>query len=119
MDIEVDTDQLLIMEKDIKKSANSFVEEIDLWKKQIEELKKIWQGEADIFYSKIDEYLIKLNMISETEKIIGNVIKDSYNMYEEKDNLFTQQLKRDNSQYDDEEFAAKAGKSGRTEGDNA
>ncbi len=109
MDIEVDTNELKIIELDINKSANSFVEEIDLWKEQIERLKNIWQGEeANIFYSKIEEYILKLNMVSETEKIIGKAVRNSYEMYEEKDEYFKNALKNNNMQYDDEAFLKKA-----------
>ncbi len=105
MDIEVDTEQLKEMEIDINRSADSFSEEIDWWKEQIERLKNVWQGEdAEIFYSKIDPYLIKLNMVSESERMIGKAIKNSYEMYEEKDNLFTMELRKNNSQYDDSAY---------------
>jgi len=110
MDFEVDTDILRVTENQLYKNSNSFDQEIEEWKKQIERLKNVWSGEdADIFYTRIDEYLLKLKMVSETENIFGKALKQSYTTYEEQDEAFSTELKRDNEQYDDEAFLRETG----------
>ena len=110
MDFEVDTDELKMMEKRFADSSSSFSDEIKNIKDQVEILKKIWYGiDADSFYDKIDAYLIKLEMLSETDKIFSSAFKQSYINYEENDNELMELLKTENSQYEDEEFIASGG----------
>ena len=110
MDFEVDTDILRVTENTLHKDADRFNEELNLWNEEIDKLKTVWSGEdADIFYTRIGEYLLKLKMVSETENVFGNLLNKSYTTYEEQDSSFSSELKKDNAQYDDEEFLTKSG----------
>ena len=113
MDFEVDTDQLKLAENRLYKESDAFHTELNVWVDQIERLKDIWTGEdADIFYRKIEEYITKLRMVSETEKNLGKLLRTSYSSYEDQDSEFMLELKKDNEQYDDEEFMAQAAAAG-------
>ena len=97
MIIKANKEELKTISNDLLKSSSSVYKEIEIWEKSIEKLKSIWQGkDASIFYSKIDNYLIKLKMLSESSSAIGNFINNANNKYIEKDKEFTELLKREN-----------------------
>ena len=82
MIIKVDKEKLNDISNDLMKSSNSISDEIKLWEDNISNLKNIWQGkDADIFYSRIENYLIKLKMLSETTGSIGKFINSANNKY--------------------------------------
>ena len=101
MIIKVDKEKLNDVSNDLMKSSNSISDEIKLWEDNISNLKNIWQGkDADIFYSRIENYLIKLKMLSETTGSIGKFINSANSKYIAKDEEFAEELKKENSQYE-------------------
>ena len=105
MNFEVDTDELRFCEKKLTDSSERLTTEINYWYEQIEKLKSIWSGsEADVFYTKLDGYLMKLKMLSETTNVFGKTIKQCYINYERTDNSFAGIIKEENSKYDDEAY---------------
>ena len=105
MNFEVDTDELKYCEVKLENSSTKVEDEIKVWEKDIEKLKTIWKGSAaDVFYSKMDEYLKKLKMLSETTRVFGNAMKECYSNYETKDKEFSVDLQNERNKYDDEAF---------------
>ena len=105
MNFEVDSDELRFAEVKMNKSSQNMKTIIEKWKNEIENLKRIWQGhDADVFFSKMDAYIEKLNMVSETTQMFSTAFKSGYTMYENTDEEFSKELKKENSQYDDEEY---------------
>ena len=105
MNIEVDTEELKYCEEKLSTSSNNLSDEIDYWENQIDQLKSIWSGtEANVFYTKMEEYLIKLRMLSETTSMFSNTVKNCYVSYETNDDNFAGKIKEENSKYDDEAF---------------
>lgn len=104
MIIKVDKEELKNVSNDLLKSSDNISYEIGVWEKAIEKLKNIWQGQdADVFYSRIDSYLLKLKMLSETSTSIGKFIDRANNKYIEKDKEFASELKKENDQYEQRE----------------
>ena len=105
MDLEVDTEELRYCEHRLVKSSDELKTEINYWESEIEKLKKVWSGtEANVFYTKMEAYLIKLKMLSETTSIFGNAIKECTNNYEKTDTEFASKVREENSKYDDDAF---------------
>jgi len=97
MIIKANKEELKNISNDLIKSSSNIYKEIETWEKSVEKLKNIWQGkDADIFYTKINNYLIKLKMLSETSNTIGNFINKANNKYIEKDREFADLLKKEN-----------------------
>ncbi len=108
MNFEVDSDKLKNAETTFIKSHDDFESYIKYWREQIEQLKSIWDGtESEIFYKNMEEYLLKLDILCESKNIFGKAFKYSYSIYEQKDEEFKKELKKENSQYDDEKFVNK------------
>ena len=105
MNIEVETDELKYCESKFLTSSEKLNKEVEYWKAQIEKLKTIWSGtEANVFYAKIDAYLMKLKMLAETTNVFGKTIKQCYVNYEKNDNDFAKDVRDENSKYDDEAY---------------
>ena len=105
MDFEVDSDELRYAEVKMNKSSDDLKYIIDKWQMEIEKLKTIWQGEdADVFFNKMDAYIEKVKMISETTRMFGTCFNKGYTIYENNNDEFTKAIKNENSQYDDEEY---------------
>ena len=101
MRIVADKEDLKNVSDDLVKSSKSVNDEIDLWEKSILELKQIWQGkDADMFYNRIDEYLLKLRMLSAASNSIGGFINKVNNTYIKKDEEFANELKKENDLYE-------------------
>ena len=101
MIIRVDKDELKILSNDLINSSSNVSKEIETWEKSVEDLKKIWQGkDADVFYNRINIYLLKLRMLTESSNSIGTFIDKANNKYIEKDNDFADVLKRENDRND-------------------
>ena len=101
MIIRVDKDELKILSNDLINSSSNVSKEIETWEKSVEGLKKIWQGkDADVFYNRINIYLLKLRMLTESSNSIGTFIDKANNKYIEKDNDFADVLKRENDRND-------------------
>ena len=108
MKFEVDSEELKNIETNFKKSSDEMNEYLIYWRNQIDNLKQIWTGEdADIFYERMEAYLKKLDMLAETKNVFGKAFKQSYSVYEDKDEEFAKQLINENKQYDDEKFKNK------------
>ena len=101
MRIHVNKKELKSVSEDLQKSSMSVNDEIELWVKEHDKLKAIWSGhDADVYFSKIDQYLLKLKMISETSSELGKFIEKAHNKYTEEDSEFAQELRKENDQYD-------------------
>ena len=82
--------------------------EIDVWRGELSNLKQIWTGkDADTYYVKIDNYLKKLDLFVETSNTIGEFLGKANNMYQEKESNFTNELKKENKEYEDVDNAVK------------
>ena len=107
MDFVVDSEEFKNAEVFLNKSYEDFKDDLDYWRTQIDQLKTIWSGEdADVFYRNMEEYMLKLDMLCETKHAFSKSFKYGYLAYEEKDEEFAKELKKENSQYDDEKFVA-------------
>ena len=105
MKFEVDSDDLKIVESKFDSSFTSMKDYLSYWRDQIEALKQIWTGEdANIFYIRMEEYLKKLDMLTEVKNELSKAFKNSYIVYENKDQEFAKDLNRENQQYDDTKF---------------
>ena len=101
MKLHVNKKELKNVSDDLKKSSMSVNDEIELWIKEHEKLRSIWSGyDADTYFKKIDQYLLKLKMISETSSELGNFIEKAHSRYTEEDSEFAQELRKENDQYD-------------------
>ena len=102
MVIKADKEKLANTSNNLVKSSNSIKEEIDLWKKTVDELKQVWKGkDADTFYNRMDAYLIKLDMLTESSNAIGTFIGTVNSKYIEKDEEFTENIRRENDKYEE------------------
>ncbi len=102
MNIEVDTDELRNCENILYSSSEKLNVEISYWEDQISELTAIWSGtEANSFYNKIGNYINKLKALSNSQKQFGDAIKQCSINYDDSNNNLTEQLKNENSKYDD------------------
>lgn len=101
MIVKVDKTELKNVSNDLMKSSDDIKNEINLWKKKIEELKTIWKGkDADIFYSRIDAYLIKLDMLTESSSAISKFINAADEQYIAKDEEFATAIRRERERYE-------------------
>ena len=101
MIIRVNKEELKNVSQDLTKSSDNFLHELEVWENSVSKLKTIWEGiDADIFYSRIDEYLLKLKMIRETSTSLGKIINLADNKYIEKDLEFARDLKKENDKYE-------------------
>lgn len=101
MIIKVNKEELKNVSQDLTKSSDSFLNELKIWENSITKLKTIWEGvDADIFYSRINDYLLKLKMLYETTNSIGKIINLADNKYIEKDLEFASDLKKENDMYE-------------------
>jgi uncharacterized protein YukE len=101
MEFEVDSDELRKAETSLSNSSENFNNYLTEWRNEIETLKTIWSGElADVFYTKMEDYLSKLDLVSETTQTFSNVFNKSYTIYETKDDEFQKELDTENKQYE-------------------
>ncbi len=101
MRIKANKKELFDVQKNIKKHSEELETEIEYWQDQINELKNIWKGnDANIYYGKIDVYLEKLKMLSSCAMSLGDFINKEYEMYQSKDEEFSNALKRENIDYE-------------------
>ena len=86
MKIRIDHGKMRNVTKKLDNSANELMKEINNIEKQIGELKTIWQGaEANIFYIKIDNYLMKMKSIPKTYESMSRFLQRANIMYKEAD----------------------------------
>ena len=86
MKIRIDHGKMGNVTKKLDNSANELMKEINNIEKQIGELKTIWQGaEANIFYIKIDNYLMKMKAIPKTYESMSRFLQRANIMYKEAD----------------------------------
>ena len=99
--IKADKEDLKDVSLDLIKSSNTIDNEISVWEDSVNRLKSIWMGkDADIFYSRIESYIIKLKMLTATSNSIGSFINKVNNSYIEKDQEFADDLKKENDKYE-------------------
>ena len=102
MKLKVDKKEIKNVEKELLTKSEQLALEFETWTKNIEDLKTIWQGpETEPFYRSIDDYLARIKLIPETSKAIGNFMVKSTNAYEEKEEEFRDQLKKENDLYEE------------------
>ncbi len=101
MNFEADSDELKKAETTLSNSSELFKDYLTEWRNEIDTLKTIWSGDdANVFYAKMEEYLSKLDLISETTSIFSSTFNTSYTIYESKDNEFSKELDSENQQYE-------------------
>ena len=101
MNFELDSEELKRTERTLSNSSESFKEYLTEWRNEIDTLKTIWSGDdANVFYSKMEEYLSKLDLVSETTSAFSSTFNTSYTIYESKDNEFSKELDSENQQYE-------------------
>lgn len=101
MIIKSNSDELKDISKKLGNNTNSFYDEIKIWQEEIENLKTNWSGiDAEIFYKKIDLYLEQLLVLYGVKKELGDFIGLANEKYNEKDDEFYQEMKRENDIYE-------------------
>ena len=108
MRIQINKEEVNNMKDDIMTTKDVIDREIDVWRGQISNLKQIWTGkDANIYYTKIENYLKKLDLFVETSNTIGEFLGKANALYEEKEKNFSSELKKENSEYEDVDKAVK------------
>ena len=93
MKIRVDHREMTNVINKLSNESNMLTTEIENIQKNIEELKTVWQGEeANIFYTRITNYLNKMEAIPATYDKMSSFLSRSNSRYKEMDNAFLKDI---------------------------